>query len=57
MVQSKKRVYIDSAPIEYIMLYMTYALCNYDVKVTEVTERTAPDRPHDYNVTQHMITS
>ena len=31
-------MYIDHAPIEYGMLYMTYALCNYDVKVSEVTE-------------------
>src|ERR1035438_2188456 len=55
--QAEREHIFDSAPIEYIMLYVTYALCNHDIKVTEVTERTTCDRPHDNNVTQHVMIS
>ena len=39
VVLRQMRAYIDRAPIEYIMLYVTYALCNYDIKGTEVTDK------------------
>src|ERR1035438_6089830 len=52
MVQSKRECIFDSAPIEYIMLYVTYALCNHDIKISEVTERTTHDSSHD-NIVVH----